>query len=652
MIPPMLRDERAKARLVMTLLIAGALLHAVYYLHVIQDDAYISFRYATNLRDHGSLTFNGPGFDRVEGYSNLTWVLLLAAAYTIGISPLAAAKLFGLVSLGAAVAGTVSLTGLLVGKTSVSRFVAAAALGTSACFVSWSVQGLETPFVAALLVWSAVLFLELLAEPDAGAAVRRATHAGVAFGVLGISRPEAPLFGLVAIWFAVAALRTHRAALNRFVAGFAVPVLAQFLFRFAYYGRPLANTVYAKVHGNQLERGLQYLVGFMGAKGVLFVAGYVLVVALSLRRSAKQEQRGPIGPRFVAALLGAYLLFIALAGGDFMRGFRFFMHVAPLAAALGTWAFASMLERAAPARRRSARVAALAVIAVVVLRSNLVTERGYSFGPEGALDETSAGLGFYAIRRVSSDGPHARTGHWLRTNLPPRALVALSEAGIVPFESGLPTIDYLGLNDRKIADLIHDERDRDIAGSVLDRKPAAIVMTGMASGTGKEDVFVGRLPEDLALQRDARFQNYALVTAIPFAPVDRVPFFAFGVFVHDGVLVHPAGPDVVAARSPKAPPAPSDAPAAAAAPDQSLVATPNPVPAGPGFGETTITWRAAAGRDPRVFVSVDGTGESLFAQGSQGTQKASWIQTGHTYDFRLYDGNHQSLATVRVARIP
>ena len=52
------------------------LAHAAVYTFL-TDDAFISFRYARNLSQGHGLVFN-PGFERVEGYTNFLWVLLLA----------------------------------------------------------------------------------------------------------------------------------------------------------------------------------------------------------------------------------------------------------------------------------------------------------------------------------------------------------------------------------------------------------------------------------------------------------------------------------------------------------------------------------------------------------------------------------------------
>ena len=606
-------------------IVVVALLHAAYYLHVVQDDSFISFRYATNLVDHGSLTFNGPGFDRAEGYSNLTWVLLVAAGYAVGIPPLIAAKGLGLLCLAAAVVGTAKLVDVLSGRRSALRWFGAAALASSGCFVSWSVQALETPLVAALLVWATISFATFLRAPP-GTAARAARVAGLWFGVLGISRPEAPLFGVVALAFGLLALRhgTRPRAWSNLAIAFAAPVLAQLAFRVAYYGRPMANTVYAKVHGEHLyEQGARYLLAYAEMKGVALVALVSIAVGVALLRAARRGFSVASAPAFVALTLVVYASFITFSGGDYMRGFRFWMHVLPLASGLGAWALESALDVAGPWFGVPARVAVAGAMGALLVRSNALGEREYSFGPQGALADASSGLGFFGLQGIPGS-PHATVGRWLRASLPPRSLVALSEAGIVPFECGLPVLDYLGLNDGRIADLVAAGRMDAIASDVLDRRPAAIVMTGMASGSAPGDSFAGRLPEDVAIQRDQRFNNYRLATAVPFAAVTHVPFFAFAIFVRNDL-------PVPGTRG-------------------TLLATPNPVPPGSGLGTTVISWRTWPSVGARVVLSKDGEGEVLFAEGEQGSSTAAWIEAGHSYEFRLYDGQRSRLATLQVAR--
>jgi tRNA (mo5U34)-methyltransferase len=72
--------------------------------------------------------------------------------------------------------------------------------------------------------------------------------------------------------------------------------------------------------------------------------------------------------------------------------------------------------------------------------------------------------------------------------------------------------------------------------------------------------------------------------------------------------------------------------------DPTLSASPNPIPAGDNPGRTTISWSGGA-----VYVSMNDGKEVLFADLRQGSKVASWILTGSSYEFRLYDSDHTEL---------
>ena len=74
-----------------------------------------------------------------------------------------------------------------------------------------------------------------------------------------------------------------------------------------------------------------------------------------------------------------------------------------------------------------------------------------------------------------------------------------------------------------------------------------------------------------------------------------------------------------------------------------LSACPNPVPASEKMGKTTICWSTVDGSPGKIYVSVNGREESLFAGGCQGTATANWIEEGSVYEFRLYDSDHSRL---------
>ena len=72
--------------------------------------------------------------------------------------------------------------------------------------------------------------------------------------------------------------------------------------------------------------------------------------------------------------------------------------------------------------------------------------------------------------------------------------------------------------------------------------------------------------------------------------------------------------------------------------EPTLSASPNPVPPGDNPGKTTISWSRG-----RVYVSKNGGNEVLFADKREGSQVASWILTGSSYEFRIYDSDHTEL---------
>ncbi|MBZ0266726.1 hypothetical protein K8I85_01090, partial [bacterium] len=76
------------------LLIGLAFAWHAWSLQFTQDDAYISLRYARHLVEGNGLVFN-PG-ERVEGYSNFTWTLLLALFLKLGAPAVETSRWLGI----------------------------------------------------------------------------------------------------------------------------------------------------------------------------------------------------------------------------------------------------------------------------------------------------------------------------------------------------------------------------------------------------------------------------------------------------------------------------------------------------------------------------------------------------------------------------
>jgi tRNA (mo5U34)-methyltransferase len=74
-----------------------------------------------------------------------------------------------------------------------------------------------------------------------------------------------------------------------------------------------------------------------------------------------------------------------------------------------------------------------------------------------------------------------------------------------------------------------------------------------------------------------------------------------------------------------------------------LSASPNPVPVSEKLGRTTIRWSTPDACPGKVYVSINGQEELLFAGGRKGVATANWIEAGSTYEFRLYDSDRSRL---------
>jgi len=60
----------------------------------VQEDAFISFRYASNLIQGHGLVYNVG--ERVEGYTNFLWTLLLAGGMALGADPVPLSRFLGI----------------------------------------------------------------------------------------------------------------------------------------------------------------------------------------------------------------------------------------------------------------------------------------------------------------------------------------------------------------------------------------------------------------------------------------------------------------------------------------------------------------------------------------------------------------------------
>jgi arabinofuranosyltransferase len=297
----------------------------VWQFRWICDDAYISFRYSRNLVDGFGLRYN-PTDAPIEGYSNLLWVLVMAAVESAGFG-MALASQWGSSACAFLLMWFVVRDGTSQSSAPLWQVILAPlVLATLPPLALWATSGLATmPMVCA--VFGAWFFL--VSDPER-CRWRWAALASI-FGVL--LRADAILFlGVVhfsALIAAMVARNRHLIRGTMLSATVAVATFAgQTLFRVMYHGDWMPNTARVKTGVSEmaLERGFNYDAVFLMSYLAIPVA---LLVALVLPGRGSGARRLSAWSVVLATL--AYCVYV---GGDYMPMGRMLVLMLPFVAVL------------------------------------------------------------------------------------------------------------------------------------------------------------------------------------------------------------------------------------------------------------------------------------------------------------------------------
>lgn len=377
----------------------------------LDDDQMISMRYARNLAEGHGLVWN-PG-EYVEGYSNLLWVLLMAAVHALGATDAQAALWVQGVSFGLH-AGIVYLSLRLLRVFHPDARAAAVLLVAGLVFsmdiTYWSVNGFETNLLALLQLG----FLVSLFSRGEG------WPAWLALSLIPLVRSDG-----VHVWagdalLAVAVSR-DRARTLRSLALTLSPLLIHFGWRRVYYGDWLPNTYYLKSVGlpDKALTGALYVGRFLLRYGV------VLAIACGAAAALVRSDRRAFAFFATVATTAAYSLVV---GGDNFEQCRFFAHTLPV-----VWVFASL--------------AGPLLIQQPLGRLGLYAALAAALVPQRAP---------HPIHAPSANGDPQHqivVGVMLREQAQPDSTVAVIPAGFVPYFSRLRAHDMLGKTDAHIARL-------------------------------------------------------------------------------------------------------------------------------------------------------------------------------------------------------
>ena len=411
------------------LLAAPLLIAHILVFNFVTDDAFISFVYSRNLAKHGQLVFNLG--ERVEGYTNFLWTVLLAGFLKLGLPAEIMSRLLG---AGFAV-GTLALVVRMARKIagdSPWNLVAPLLLAGCGGFACWSSGGLETALFTFLVTLGFALHLE-----------DRPTSA-LAFALAAMTRPEGNLFFAFAMLHRLLFFRGRRIDL-RSLAIYVGVYGPYFAWRWHYYSWPFPNTFYIKSSGGQgtFARGVFYLKQFFKDYGVWFVLP--LLVPPS-RRALR------VWTLAVLVALG-FGLYVASVGGDFMGLYRFLIPVLPLFAVCAQEALARLVDWIG---KRAAIAAAVVFVASYAAWTVRVTYRADTIVRD---DPPGSGIDMPAyLRRFTAD--RARIGKWFGQYTQPDDLMSVGGAGAQVYYAGVPALDAFGLNDEYVAHKVPSRGNR------------------------------------------------------------------------------------------------------------------------------------------------------------------------------------------------
>lgn len=437
---------------------ATLLLHARTYPALTFDDAFISLRYAERFLDgHGLTWTEGPP---VEGYSNLLWVLGCALLAALGVDLVATPLILGVASGIAIVAAVVYAFRPRSWRESLPAFAGAMFVALAGPIALWAVAGLEGCLVGALLAWSLVLLRPLVDGEASG--WRRAFAAGIPLALLCLTRPDGPLLTVAVCAFLLARARSREAVGTAIGVGVlpGIATLGQVAFRLAYYGDFVPNTARAKVAFTtaRLASGVECVAEAGRSSYALWIpAALALFVAW---RDPKRRAWISFAA-FLFFIWGFYVSSVTCHGFGYRMLIPCYVLMAFLVAEVLDWA-----QQQGSTTKVVAWVLTLALLAL--------------FGRAQQRDKN------IAISRWNDPPVSVRAttvGKTLGVAFAEKdPLVAVDAAGVIPYYSGLRSLDMLGLNDAHIARQHGDSFGQGVQGHelgdgayVLSQEPDIIV---------------------------------------------------------------------------------------------------------------------------------------------------------------------------------
>ena len=418
------------------------------------DDAYISLRYAKNLADGYGLVFNKG--EKVEGYSNFFWTIIIAECCKLGFDACHAALSLSIFFSCLCILMTWWLSRWIAserGWPDWLTFIPPLLMASYPGLSYWGFSAMEPAMLACLV--TAFIYFGCQAASDHFKIIPTAL-----FGILAaLTRWETVILWPVIVVYLFTC--KNRGKGSRILKPALVSILLlsgfgiYFFWRASYYGDMMPNTFYAKAAGPLLlrvPRGLVYT-------GELAVSWWLPVsIVLWITNGLKGKST------VLLASMLLYMLYVTWTGGDHFAWLRFYMPVLPIAALMAAELIKTCIDSL-----KNIKHVRLATIGIIVGFVAVFT------GTSMRIDYMSAQKHLQFVRWWE------KVGMWSKDAFPDSYRLAVIPAGIIPYLSEHPVLDLMGLTDRWIAhfgDLDPTEapgHQRSSVKAVFNRKPEVVL---------------------------------------------------------------------------------------------------------------------------------------------------------------------------------
>jgi arabinofuranosyltransferase len=426
--------KRAYVPLILTAIIVLILLVHVNYLRFVCDDAFISFRYAKNFVEGNGLVYNIS--ERVEGYTNFLWTLLLSLFMKMGLDPVMMSQVLGVLFSLATVLLLLRLNKRFYPEENLFNYLAPLFLACCGAYAAWSTGGLETSLFTFLVLLGSFFFISGIDQP------KRFASSGIVFALVCMTR----LDGLVLVFVTFAWLlyllvikkRVEAKSLALWTLSFLIPFLLYFAWRWSYYGKIFPNTFYIKVTGADYYRqGFSYLLSFVERFWIWFMVIPLFFLGKGMKLNAKLR----MVVLYFTSMILVFSCYVVYVGGDFMDMFRFFVPILPFFFFLIQEGFRGMhqySELLAAGRRKTAFDA----LSLLLIGSSIFL-LAYPSGESNKV-WSREGVDSIGLLRESSR-LWSKVGLTFKELADPDETLSTTAAGAIAYYSQLYTIDELGL---------------------------------------------------------------------------------------------------------------------------------------------------------------------------------------------------------------